>query len=177
MLVVLRFVGVFNAAVWLGSGLFFTFGIAPAVFSDEMKGLFAPYGDYSAGLIAQQLIARYFVVHAVCGVVALIHFFAEMFYAGRPFQKGLFGLLIVALSLGVLGGAVLQPKLKALHAIKYSRSASDQERETAGRHFTWLHATSQIGNVLTLILLVGYLWRATNPPNTTRFVSAHKFRG
>ena len=177
MLVVLRFIGVFNAAVWLGSAVFFTFGVAPAVFSPEMKQLFAPYGDYSTGLIAQQLISRYFGVHAICGIVALIHFFAEIFYAGRYFQKGLFILLVAALGLGVFGGVVLQPKLKSLHQTKYNRGASEEERAQARRQFGWLHGVSSIGNVITLVLIVIYLWRAANPPNATRFVSTHKFRG
>ena len=177
MLVVLRFIGVINAAVWLGAAVFFTFGIAPAVFSPAMKGLFGDYGDYYVGLIAQQLIARLFAVHAICGVVALIHFFGEMFYAGRTFRKYMFALIVVALGLGILGGTVLQPKLKSLHRTKYSRSSSDLERASAKRYFTWLHAGSQIGNMLTLILVVIYTWRVSNPPAATRFVSTHKFRG
>ena len=36
---VLRFIGVMNAALWFGAALFFTFAIAPAFSSPEMKRL------------------------------------------------------------------------------------------------------------------------------------------
>src|SRR6185503_21313236 len=101
VLAVLRIIGTFNAAVWLGSALFFTFGVAPAVFSDEMKRIF---GDYYTGVIAQNIIGRYFVVNLVCAVIALGHFFAEMIYAGKPFRRFQFSLIVLMLVLGLLGG-------------------------------------------------------------------------
>ncbi|HEY0550671.1 MAG TPA: DUF4149 domain-containing protein, partial [Verrucomicrobiae bacterium] len=98
MFVVLRAIGIFNAAIWLGSAIFFTFGVAPGIFSDGMKEVFAPktsaFGDYYLGIIAQHLISRYFTVNLVCGLVALAHFFGEMIYAGKPFRRFTFSLLI-----------------------------------------------------------------------------------
>ena len=90
MLVLLRTIGIFNAAIWLGAGIFFTFGIAPASFTPEMKRVF---GEYYVGVIAQNFIGRMFTLNMICGAIALLPFFAEMIYAGRPFRKFTFALL------------------------------------------------------------------------------------
>ena len=172
MLIVLRIIGVFNAAIWFGSAIFFTFGIAPGVFSAEMKRVF---GDFYVGVIGQNLIARYFAVNLICGIIALLHFFAEMIYAGKPFRRFTFGLLVTVLALGLVGGYVFTPKIKALHQLRYRGTA--EERPLAEQQFKRLHAVSAIGNLVSLIALIIYTWRVTNPPDPTRFVSAQKFRG
>jgi len=172
VLLALRIVGTFNAAVWLGSAIFFTFGIAPGIFSEEMKRVFGPY---YTGVIGQNLITRYFAVNLICAVVALLHFFGEMFYAGKPFRRFTFGLLVGVLALGLLGGYVFTPKISDLHQIQY-RGAPDQQADAKARKGR-LHAVSVIGNLFSLLALVIYTWQVTNPPDHTRFVSAQKFRG
>jgi hypothetical protein len=172
VLLLLRIVGTFNAAIWFGSAVFFTFALTTGIFSEETKRVF---GDYYTGVIAQTLVGRYFIVHLVCGVIALLHFFGEMSYAGRPFRRFTFGLLIVVLSLGLLGGFVFMPKLKELHQVKYRGAPEQQER--AKQQFTRLHVTSRIGDIISLIAILIYTWQVTNPPDHTRFVSAQKFRG
>ena len=172
MLLVLRIVGIFNAAIWLGSAIFFTFGIAPATFSAEMKRVF---GDYYTGVIAQNLIASYFTVNLICGLIALAHFFGEMIYAGRPFRRFTFGLILVMLGLGLVGAKIFSPKIKAVHQVKYLGNAD--ARPGAKQQLARLHAVSATGNLISLIALVIYTWRVTNPTEQTRFVSAQKFRG
>ena len=178
MLIVLRIIGIFNAAIWLGAAIFFTFGVAPGIFSPEMKQIFsrpAPLGDYYLGVIAQHLIGRYFALNLVCACIALLHFFAEMIYAGKPFRRFTFALLILVLTLGLVGGYVFTPKIKAVHQLKYRGNA--QERPVAEKQLRRLHAVSASGNLLSLIALLIYTWQVTNPPDHTRFVSAQKFRG
>lgn len=179
MLLVLRIIGVFNAAIWLGSAFFFTFGVAPGIFSDEMKRVFAPpdgpFQDFYLGVIAQNLISRYFAVNFVCCAVALAHFFAEIIYTGKPFRRFTFGLLVGILALGLLGGFVFAPKIKSVHHAKYL--GPPEQRSAAAQQMSRLHATSMIGNFVSLIALVIYTWQVTNPPDYTRFVSAQKFRG
>ena len=172
MLAVLRIIGTLNAAVWLGSALFFTFGIAPGVFSDEMKRVF---GDYYTGVVAQNLIGRYFAVSLICGIIAVAHFLAETIYAGKPFRRLQFALIALVLALGLLGSQLFAPRIKALHHAKYL-GPTDQ-REAAGKQMARLHAVSMTGNLLSLIALLVYTWRVTNPPDPTRFVMAQKFRG
>ena len=172
MLVFLRTVGIFNAAIWLGAGIFFTIGIAPASFTPEMKRVF---GDYYVGVIAQNFLGRMFTLNLICGGIALLHFFAEMIYAGRPFRKFTFALIATVLGLSLLGGFVLTPRLKALHQIKYRGPA--QEVPQAKARFAQLHGLSVAGNILSLIALIIYTWHVTHPPDPTRFVGTPKFRG
>lgn len=172
MLVILRAIGIFNAAIWLGAGIFFTLGIAPASFTPEMKRVF---GDYYVGVIAQNFLGRMFTLNLICGGIALLHFFAEMIYAGRPFRKFTFALLVTMLGLSLLGGFVLTPKLKALHYLKHRGSAS--QVPPAKAQFAQLHGLAMAGNLLGLIALVIYTWRVAHPPDPTRFVGTPQFRG
>ena len=165
-------VGVFNAAVWLGSAVFFTFALTSGIFSEEFKRVF---GGYYTGIVAQTLIGRYFVVHLVCAIIALVHFFAEMAYAGRPFRRIMFGCLLGVLALGLIGGQFFAPRLNRLHEAKY-RGSPDQ-KAAAQQQFSRLHALSRIADVLGLLVIVAYTWQVANPPDQTRFVSAQKFRG
>ena len=174
----LRFVGLMNAAVWFGAAFFFTFGIGPAPFSGEMKELLGQKNaPYFSGAIAQILIARYFYFQLVCGTVALLHLVGEWVYLGRTPRGIPLGLLIGLVSVGLISGHFLQPKLKALHKTKYAVDASATARETAARSFRAWHGVSQGINLLLLAGLTVYLWKIGNPSDSTRFVSTSKFRG
>lgn len=179
MLTALRIIGIFNAAIWLGSAIFFTFGVGPGIFSPGMRDVFAPpggpMGDYYLGVIAQQLIARYFAVNLICGLVALIHFFGEIFYAGRSFNRLTLGLILVVVGMGLVGAGIFSPKIKSLHQIKYRGPA--EQRPAAARQLARLHAVSMSGNFLSLIALMFYTWRASTPSDHLRFLGAQKFRG
>jgi hypothetical protein len=172
---VYRFIGLLNAAVWLGAAVFFTFGIGTAVFSEEMKSIFVgPYRDYYPGLIAQVFLKRYFALHMICGVVALAVFCAEWFYTRRGFQKLTFVLLMIPFSIGIIAG-VMQPKMRDLHQTKYTSTGA--QRDEASKTFSRMHAVSSTLNLISLALLIAYMWRVANPPEPARFVSTHKFRG
>ena len=172
MLIVLRIIGVFNAAIWLGAAIFFTFGVAPGVFSEEMRKFFP--GEYT-GIIGQVLIGRFFTFSLVCGLIALGHFFAEMMYAGKSFRRFTFALLALVLALGLLGGHVFAPKIKELHHLKYRGPV--EQRPAAEQQLKRLHAISATANLLSLIALIIYTWQVTNPSDPTRFVGSGKFRG
>ena len=172
----LRFVGVLNAAVWLGASVFFTFAAGPAPFSAEMRSLLGPGNfPYFSGAIAQVLIARYFHLQVVCGVVAVAHLLAEWLYLGKPSRKLQGGLLIGVCAAALIGGYGLQPKLKALHATKYGINTRPEVREAADRSFRAWHGVSQVINLLAVAGLGTYLWRAANPSDPTRFVTSVKF--
>jgi hypothetical protein len=180
VLIVLRTIGIFNAAIWLGSAIFFTFGVAPGIFSPEMRQVFAPPGaplhEYYLGIIAQHLIGRYFTVNLVCSLIAIAHFFGEMIYTGKPFRRFTFTLLIGILSLGLLAGYVFAPKMKVVHHLKYR--GTPEQQPLAEQQLKRLHAVSMTGNLVSLIALIIYTWQVTNPSDPMRFVGAtSKFRG
>jgi hypothetical protein len=172
----LKFVGLLNGAVWFGAAIFFTFGVGLAPFSMEMKTLLGPNNaPYFSGAIAQIFIARYFRCQLACAVVAALHLLAEWLYLGKSPQKLQVGLLVVLTAAALTGGYWLLPRMKALHATKYGVNTRPEVREAADRAFRAWHSVAEVVNVLTVGGLAVYLWRTTNPPDPTRFVSAVKF--
>src|SRR5437660_6999162 len=143
-----------NAAVWFGAAVFFSFGIAPAFFTPEMKRLL---GEIYAGLVAQSVIERYFVLHYCCGGLALLHQLAEWVYLGKALQRLTFGLLLAILTLSLLGGFWLQPKLKELYRLEYAKpeQVSAGERAEAKKSFRASHGVAQLINLLMLAGLAG----------------------
>jgi len=172
----LRCIGLLNVAIWFGAGIFLTFGVGPAIFSEKMQKLLQVYYPSYSGLIAQMVIARYFTLSIVCGIVAIIHLLAEQFYFGRAPQKRWLSLLVGLLALSLIEGCWLQPKLKDWNTQKYDAKVPSQIRETASRSFEVWHGISQAANVLMLIGLGFYLVRVGNPHEPTRFIGSGKFR-
>ena len=177
VITILRFVGILNAAVWFGAAMFFTWAAAPAFFSPEMKEVLGPknYPFYS-GAVAQVIVARYFVLQYACGAIALLHLFFEWMFLGKTIQKFSIGLVLGLVSIGLLGGFGLQPKLKQLHRIKYGLATPADEKDRAAKIFRVWHG---VAGGMNLVLLAGlgiYLWRCTSSPGGPRFVSANKFR-
>jgi len=172
----LRFVGMVNAAVWLGAAVFFTFAGGPALFSDEMKTLLGPHNfPYFSGAIAQVLVARCFKLQLVCGLVALLHLFAEWLYLGRPLRRFTSYLLAGLLLCSLAGDFWMQPKIKSLHHAQYT-SATAQSRATAASAGRFWHGAAQGVNFLMLAGLGVYLWRVGHPLDTTRYVGGLKLR-
>lgn len=175
----LRFIGVINAAIWLGGSVFFTFGAGPAFFSPDMAAALRLEGDgfrSYAGAIAQVVLSRYFHFHLACAVIAWLHLLAEWLYLGRPSRRFSFTLLTVLFAITLVGGNALQPKLKALHETQYSNAPVSQ-RQAAKKSFALWHGVSQVLNLIMIGGLVVCVWRTANPSDTPRFISSVKFRG
>lgn len=174
----LRFIGILNAAIWLGGAVFFTFAAGQVPFSSAMKELLGESNYlYFSGAIAQLLIAKYFGLHIICGMIALAHLAAESLYLGRRARKSTLILLLVLFGFGLVGRFWLQPKMKELHQLKYAPNLTQEVRDKKARSFKIWHATSQVLNLFVLGGLCVYVYRANNPPDPTRFVSAMQFRG
>lgn len=177
VIVFLRFLGMVNAAVWLGAAVFFTFGAGPAVFSSDMKTLLGTNNfPFYSGAIAQVLIARYFKLQLLCAVVAVIHLFLEWLYLGRPLRRVTGWLVLGLLALGAAGDFWFQPKIQRLHQAKYAVNASPEGRAAAARSLPPWHGAAQAVNLVMLGGLVVYLWRVARPDEPTRFVPAVKLR-
>ncbi len=181
MILVIRFIGVMNAAIWLGAAVFFTFAAAPAFFSGEIKTL--GLHPFWPGAMAQLVVARFFHLQHICGAIALAHLLAEWVYLGRPLHRPTLALLIGLLCFGFAGGLWLQPKLKRLNFIKYSMTEQykpaaipAQERIAANKSFRLWHGVASSLNLLALAGLVVYFWRVTHPTDNLRFVGSTQFR-
>jgi hypothetical protein len=165
-----------NAAVWLGTAIFFTFGAAPACFSSDMKSaLGVPGESYFPGAVAGVVMSRYYHVSLACAVVALLHFLAKWLYMGRPSRKFSSGLLISLFVITLVASNAIRPALVRLNRQHFTATQT-VERQSAGRSFRILGAITEVLNILTIGGLIVYTWRLANPSDTLRFVSPVKFR-
>jgi hypothetical protein len=174
----LRFVGLLNAAVWLGAAVFFLLGAGPAASSDEMQNLLGQKNyPYFSTAIAQIIASRYFHLYLVCASLALLHLLGEWLYFGKYPQRFSLGLLLGLCLIGLAQDYWLQPRLKVLHKTLYQTQAlRPEQREPASHAF---HVSGMVAGGLDWLALGGllvYLWRLANPPDVPRFLSATKFR-
>ena len=137
---------VVNAAVWFGSGLFLTVVVGPNFFSPAVTDL---VGRQNAGLIAQTVLAKYFVWQGVCAGLALGLQWCHCGGGRRAWRSR--GLLAALLVLVGVGGLWLQPKMVALNRQRHAVTTSDEERAVLARQFGMWHGVSQVGNLLVLL--------------------------
>ena len=170
----LRFLGLFNAAVWVGGSVFFSFLAAPGFFTPEIKSLTPPPVN---GLVAQAMLGRYFTLHILCGIVAVVHLLLEWLYSGGRFPKRAIAIVCVLLGLALIGGKFINPKLAVWHQQKYQfklKSEGDPPMIEKTEHkvdvvqnakwkFTVWHGVAQIVNLAMLILLTWRFWRLAQP--------------
>lgn len=173
----LRFVGMLNAAVWLGAALFFMAGVTPALTSRDVHALFREqYFDYLSGALSQVVATRYFYWHTVCTIIALLHALAEWLYLGRSARRRWLGLVAGLLALGLIGNAWLVPKLAQLHRTGHAVNLGPAHREAAAKSFRSWHRVFQGMNLLIIGGVALYFWRVTSPSDPPRFVTPTKFR-
>jgi hypothetical protein len=167
-----------NAAVWLGTTVFFTLGANPACFSSDMKGaLGVGAGDsYYLGAIAQVIMTRYFHISLACAVVGLLHFLCKWLYMGRPRRRFSSMLVLSLFVITLIGSNVIRPELGKLNRNRFTASQT-VERQAAARSCRILNAVMELCNILMIGGLGVYTWRIANPSDTLRFVSPVQFRG
>ncbi len=161
----LRFVGLFNAAVWVGGSVFFSFLAASVFFTPEVKAFAPPPAN---GLVAQAVLGRYFALHYICGTIASLHLLIEWLYNGGGFPKRAIAIVCVLLGLALFGG-----KFKQKHQVELKSDGEQPLIETveytekvvqnAERKFAVWHGVSQIVNLAMVILLIWRFWRMTHP--------------
>lgn len=166
----LRVVGIINAAIWFGAGLFFAAGILPAVFSGEMRAVFheTAADPYYSGAMAMHLFRRYFILQYLCGLVALLQVLAEKFYQGKPFPRVGGGLVLALLGVGLIGGLWLEPKMEKLRETRYF-GASQELKEQARHSFGLWHGFSEAVNVLVLGGVLTHLVLVSRPAGPARY--------
>ncbi|HLP78425.1 MAG TPA: hypothetical protein VK327_16090 [Candidatus Paceibacterota bacterium] len=179
MIGLLRLIGVFNAAIWLGGAVFFTAVASPALNSGAVVTILQVRNSpYYSPAIGHVVLSGYFQFSIVCALVALLHLTIEWIYLGRPasrkFPLGLLaGLLIYAMA----GSNLLLPHMKTLHLTRFSAQAKAVDRVAAGKSYERWRTFTEVMNLMVVGGLVIYLWRITNPADTPRFISSVKFRG
>lgn len=166
-----------NAAVWLGTTVFFTFGANPACFSPNITNMFSAGSDsYYPNVIAQAIMTKYYAISLACAVVALLHFLCKWLYMGRPNRKFSSMLLISLFVITLIGSNAIQPALAKLNERRF-KAPQQVERQSAMRSFHILNVVMEICNILVIGGLVVYTWRIANPSDTLRFVNPVQFRG
>ena len=170
----LRFLGLFNAAVWVGGSVFSSFLAAPVFFTPEIKSLTPPPVN---GLVAQAMLGRYFTLHILCGIVAVVHLLLEWLYSGGGFPRRAIAIVCVLLGLALIGGKFINPKLTVWHQQKYHTKLKAESEppvyekveykedvvQDAERKFAVWHGVSQVINLAMMILLTWRFWRLTHP--------------
>jgi hypothetical protein len=140
---ILRFVGVVNAAIWLGAGIFVLF-VFPAVFSPEMHQLFGEEKafKYYSGGVAMVLFKRFFALQYICGTIALLHLIAEKLYLGRAFPRLGTTVILVVFGLGLAAapdGGVAQHDVFR-DRVPAAKGRGGAELQTLACHFQPLDA-------------------------------------
>jgi hypothetical protein len=176
MTAILRYLGILNAAIWLGAAVFLMIGL-PAVFSQHFKDAIAKVGLERApnlvpvpGWAAQLIFARFFILQYVCCGVGLTHLVLECLYCGKPLLQRNLGVLAALTALALAGGLWLQPMLIHLNSVKYYGSNPDLQA-SADHSFKAWHGVSEIGNLLAIAGLLYYLWRITLSAEPPRYGS------
>ncbi len=173
-----RFIGLMNAAIWLGSAVFAILGADRAISSDAMMGLLGNrHFPYFSGAIAELVASRFWHLHIACSVVALLHLSAESLYFGRVLRKPWLALLMAMLCLGALQVGVVQPRIHRLHLAAHAVNRTPDARLKSAQSLRALRAVSGGLEFFMIAGLTAYLWRIANPPDPTRFLSPGKYRG
>ena len=170
----IRFVGILNAAIWLGSIVFFTVVGGPAFFSPEMESILPrPY----AARAVEVIISRLYSLQMICAFVALSHLAIEYFHCGRTPPRANVGLLTTLLILNLIGAFWLLPKMHGLQGVRYSPETTEVQKAEAARRFGAWHGISQVVNLFVLGVLVFHVWSVTRSIESPRFSNWEKFRG
>jgi len=158
-------VGLFNAAVWFGATILLMVSVVPGTSSQDMKDLLGEKNfPYFSVAIAQVLLVRYYHVFLACSIISFLHVAAEWLYLGKYPQRFWLMVLVVVWVGGVAQACWIQPKLKQLHRLQFTR-AEPRDREAMARGYRLWQGISKSSNVLLLAGLSVYFWRLANPLN------------
>ena len=128
----LRLVGLINAAIWFGAAVFFAFAAAPVATSEAMGSLLGPRNfPYFSASVYHLIAGKYYALHLICSVIALMHMATEWVYLGKNPRRVWVVMLLGLTLLGGLEDFILQSHLKDLHRTAFV--APGASRATRGR--------------------------------------------
>jgi hypothetical protein len=174
----LRFLGLLNAGVWLGSSIFMVI-VALTIFTTKDFEVILPTPPATTddekpanprkGLAGQALFKRHFTMAYACAGLALAVLLLHWRVAEPHFPKARFGLLTVIIALTLGGGLWLTPRLGELLEKKYPEVFNatqmrdpalagrlKKEAAQAAADHQRLHRISEIASLATMAALVLY---------------------
>lgn len=169
----LRFLGVTNAAIWLGTAVLYPFVLRPAFKSREMVELLPfMYG----GAVDLILLQRFYAMLEWCGAVALIHLLVEWLYTNKPIRKSVLYLVVGLFAFSLLGGHVMTPNLRELHIIRFGVQSSEEQKEQATNGYRILERLIKATQWVTAAGTLVFVWRLTHSFEGPRFYSRTQYR-
>jgi hypothetical protein len=176
----LRFIGLMNAAVWFGAVVVFAALISPALASPEIVDLFgvarSPMPAAYAGLVGELVIAKFVWIHFICGGVAAVHLLVEWLYTGKAIRTLILYLAMLLITMGLLNGLILYPKMQDLHRTRYNRTVPAEKQLKAATMFSGLRQATEIIHWIMVGGLLLYTWKIATPGEQPRFNSTRKFK-
>jgi hypothetical protein len=180
VILVLRFIGVMNAAIWFGSAVFVLVA-APVFFSAGVQS--TPLGKFWPGVLVQFFFERFFHLQCICAAVAIVHQLAEWVYLGRVLRRWVVIMLGAFLIIILLEGLLLSPKLKNWNLIRHGlndkyaveRYSKEDQIRAAGMFRSWHRVSRGIGLVMVAGLGL-FFWKVVHAGDNSRFGGATKFR-
>jgi hypothetical protein len=141
-MIVLIFIYLLALVCWLGSIIFFSFFIAPVVFTVLARP--------DAGKVVSVIFPRYYILGYVAGGLAFILAIYLLFAAGGPRGWWLASVITIALALACTGyaGTVVRPRVDAIRTV--SEEANPDPATKA--EFDHLHHLSVMLNGAVLLL-------------------------
>ncbi len=169
----LRFVGVMNAAVWLGGSAFHLLAVAPFFATPAVRWVLGDVHATGAGLMLWQ---RFYVLQYTCLTVSFLHHIAEWVYIGRPISRATGWMLGTLLVLALLGNLELDRAVVPAHWARGNPRATPEDRARAERGYPlWSTLWLSTNGALGLVVLV-FSWRVLTASHGPRFVTQTKFR-
>ncbi|MGC3961661.1 MAG: DUF4149 domain-containing protein [Verrucomicrobiota bacterium] len=170
---VLRFVGLLNAAVWLGAMVFCSTALLVAMNSRATMALLGmQYFEQVSGALTQIIFTRLFHLQILCALLAWVHLVAEWLYLGRLPRQLWVGLLTALFIGSLIGGLWLCPKLTRLQRAQYAPNQSKEQVEAVRHQFQVWDGVFQVVNVLMIGGIAVYFWRLTQAQNEPRFIKS-----
>ncbi|VAX22673.1 hypothetical protein MNBD_NITROSPINAE02-1888 [hydrothermal vent metagenome] len=151
MLGAIKYFHLLSMTVWIGSMVFFSFVVAPAVFKNFERQM--------AGDIVGLVFPKYFMLGMICAVIALVTLFMLGSKVGFvPHIK--VGLILLCLMGGLVAsqGFVLGPKARQVKADIRALADDDANKQQLRKKFGKLHGASVVINVVILFLGLGLLF-------------------
>jgi hypothetical protein len=169
----IRFVGILNASVWLGSTVFFALAAWPAFSSAEMLSFLPRPHSQRAG---ELMLGICFQTQQLCAAIALLHLVLEYLHSGRYAGKLTLGVILGLLGLGLAGGYWLSPTLHQLQRIRYSTVTTAAQKAAAAGRYDQLHIAASVMLGMAALGLVFYLLRVSRPHDGPRFATIGRAR-